>query len=287
MSVNVGAMIADQRARGLADLVGSRVDATVPIRQALVDELVGAVVSRYPQAELDVRLREGNRFDVRAGWRIFGFPARWRLPFAIEPHARLIDRPSLFLRLAEPSAAWSAARRAIGGLGLLPPFIRISDEGVALDVERLAHQRGVADLLPIVRALSFDGRDGVLWMRVEAEVPQDLPAAASGRPDADSPRGHAGRAAAPDAGSLLAHLTGARATIALRISERLANEMLATGLQGAAVRPAPTFTAPDDGGGRAPVALQTLLGWCRAVRLTFDPGSLTVSTELVVDAPAS
>ena len=104
MSINVRAMLEEQRARGLADLAGSRVDATLPIRQTLVDELVSAAISRYPQAELDVRLRDGNRLDVRAGWRIFGFPARWRLRFALEPHGRVSERPVLVLRLAEPSA---------------------------------------------------------------------------------------------------------------------------------------------------------------------------------------
>jgi hypothetical protein len=284
MTVNVRALLADQRARGLADLEGSRVDATVPIRQALVDELVGAVVSRYPQAELDVRLREGNRFDVRAGWRIFGFPARWRLPFAIEPHARLTERPVLFLRLAEPSATWSAARRAIGGLGLLPPFVRISDEGVALDLERLAQQHGVSDLLPIVRALSFDGRDDMLWMRVEAEVPRDLPAAASGRQEAGGARVQSGTAVR-DPGSLVEHLAGARATMALRISERLVNEVLETGLESAKGRPTPT--TQEDPGGRTPLDLQDLLEWCRAVRLTFEAGFLTISAEVLVGAPAS
>ena len=279
MSVDLRAMLEDQRARGLADLAGSRVDATVPIRQALVDELVNAAVSRYPQAELDVRLRDRNRLEVRAGWRIFGFPVRWRLPFALEPHAPLTERPVLFLRLAEPSAAWSAARRAIGGLGVLPAFVRISDEGVVLDLGRLAQQRGVSDLLPIVRALSFDGGDGILWMRVEAEVPPDLP-----------PAQHAVGGAGDDAGTvahdpdrLLQHLAGARITIALRISERLANEVLAAGLDG--VRTGGVAGPSSERGSTPPLAVRRLLGWCRALRVAFDGGALTITTEVLVDGP--
>jgi hypothetical protein len=288
MSNDAGAILRRQRARRFAGLAGSSVDATLPLRQSLLDELVARAVARYPQAELDVRLRDGNLLEVRAGWRIFGFPARWRLPFRIEPHANLAERPILHVRLAETSAAWSAARRAVGGLGLLPAFVRLSDEGVAIDVQQLALQRGMADLLPIVRALSFDGREGILWMRVEAEVPSPTaevpPEAPASAPPAEQPAGGSDRVPR-DPAALIAHLAGARATVTLKISEPLANELLDAGLDRARTAPA---SGPHHATDKAaPYDVQRLLGWCRALRIGFEPGAVSLVAEVVVEAPAT
>ena len=285
MPTAVAAILERQRERRFADLAGSRVDATLPVRQALVDELVATAIARHPEAELDARLLNGNRLEVRAGWRIFGFPARWRLPFIIDPHVNVAERPMLFLRLAESSAAWSAARRAIGGLGLLPSFLRISDQGVALDLRQLAQQRGYGDLLPIARALTFDGQDGILWMRVEAEVPRPSEVASSPSPPKPGEAADRASRAPRDLRGLIAHLTGARATIALKISEQLSNELLVAGLDGAKGHTAPA--TQEARSRRTPVDAQHLLGWCRDVRLAFDAGVLTVSAEVLVEAPAA
>jgi hypothetical protein len=291
VTTHVMEMVEAERARGFEGLAGSRVEGLVPVRQALVDAVL-AQVPRWPAPveALAVRIGDANRIHVSAAIRVLGFRTRVRLALRLAP---ALENGRIRLFLDDRSFMSSAVSWLGPLLGQLPGGVILHGNQITVDVQQFASRLGVADVAALLSAASFHSDEGVLWINARGDVPEGR---AGERPAAESspreavPRASEGAAeAAARAASatrelpftldqLAAWLTGARVDVDVRLSERLANELV-----GAAHADAHTRAAAASG---APAVLGQSL---RRPVLRFEQGTvrLTAGADLQPQSPAA
>jgi hypothetical protein len=250
-------MVEAERALGFEGLAGSRVEALVPVRQALVDAVL-AQVPRWPAPVegLAVRIGEGNRIHVSAAIRVLGFKTRVRLPLRLAP---ALENGSVRLFLDDRSFLSSAISWLGPLLGRLPGGVTFDGNQVVVDVQQFASRLGVQDVAALLSAASFHSDEGVLWINARADVREGRtgersPTGSSPREAAHRAPGDVGEAADRAAAAtrelpftldeLAAWLTGARVDADVRVSERLANELVAAAHADAQARAAAASGAP-------------------------------------------
>ena len=229
MGSAVAELLAEERRTGLARLAGSRLRATVPVREPLVARLISQ--ARLPSLVrgLNVRFLPGNHVIVEAEVQVLGF--RKRLEMALKVAASADPGPPRTIRLVfvERSLLSSAAGLAGPILGGLADGIGIRDGVVTVDLDTLAARAGVRDLAGHLREVAIDGQEGVLWLEIDVEVADQ----AKARPDESRSQPHDQRAER-DGGlrvqprEIAELLRGARLEVTLRVEESLANAALET-----------------------------------------------------------
>src|SRR5688572_20116937 len=167
------AVLERERAAGFRGLAGTHVEATVPITQHLVDELVAQAAAARNLGGLKLTLRAGNEIGVAVVKSVFGFDTRLAIDMRIRGPVDLASDPRLYLLVARPSITWTAISRIVIAAGLAPPGVEIARDGVAVDLRMLASRAGVADLLAPVQTVAFEGDAGVLRVRAVVDVPEE------------------------------------------------------------------------------------------------------------------
>ena len=209
-----------ERTRGFDGLAGSRIEATLPLRQAALDAALSQVRG-WPAAVdgLAVEIGDANRLLVIANVKVLGFRTPVRL------HLRLV--PSMqdgMVRLVIDDGSLMASAVALLGplLGNLPEGLVLQGRQLTVDVRRIAAQQGLDDLAGMVSRATFDSSHGVLWITIHAEAPA---------PEPSEPQvtrsSSAGNPLPFGVAELRAWLQGARVGVDVRMDERLANDLLA------------------------------------------------------------
>lgn len=209
-----------ERGRGFNGLAGSRIAATVPLRQAWLDAAL-ARVRAWPSAleSLAVEIGEANRLHLTAVVRVLGFRTPVRLQLRLAP-----TMEDGIVRLVIDDGSMMASAVALLGplLGQMPEGIVLRGRDLQIDVRRLAAQQGVGDLASMVSTVTFDSSRGVLWVAIHAAAPASEPADPRGRARATQ-----GTALPFDLAEVRAWLQGARVDVDVQMDERLANDLLA------------------------------------------------------------
>lgn len=141
---------------GLRRLRGARVSAVVPVRQAVLDEVVRLVPGLPP--DLAIALGGERHVQVRYGV----FHANGRLAPGFSGRA-----PSLTVELASQLVAWGLQRLS------LPPFVAVRGRLVHVDLTRVPALADLAPLWPHVEAVSFASIPGRLDVRLDLHVTAD------------------------------------------------------------------------------------------------------------------
>lgn len=143
-------IVRDEVARGLPHLEGARVQALVPIRQAVLDQVLRMVPGA--PADLSVSLGADRQVQVRYGV----FHANGRLTAGFTGAVPLVS-----FELASQLVAWGLQRLS------LPPFVAVRGRLVQIDLTRVP---ALADLVPLWRhvdAVTFSSAAGRLDVRVD------------------------------------------------------------------------------------------------------------------------
>lgn len=146
-------VVRDEVTRGLPHLDGARLQALVPVRQAVLDQVLRLVPGA--PADLAVELGPNRQVQVRYGM----FHANGRLAAGFTGAA-----PVVGLELASQLVAWGLQRLS------LPPFVAVRGRLVHIDLTRVP---ALADLAPLWRhvdAVTFASVAGRLDVRVEVLV---------------------------------------------------------------------------------------------------------------------
>ena len=256
-----------ERSQGLRRLKGSRVSGVVPIRQELVERLLGR---RGPGVlgDIHVTFLPANRVRVAAVVNVFGFRKQVEAVLKWPPAVDFRD-PTVRLVFVERSPLVAAASLAAPLLGRLPGGISISDGGVTVDLPTVFEKVGLADLLPHVRSLALEGAEGVLWLNLEIEVVDGPQVIRRKSRSAHSP-------ADVDAADLLDLFSGTRLSIVLRAHESLLPDFVNAGL---------ATTAREPGGVRSggSTSLASLLS---PLEIRLEQEAMVVATELRVNGSA-
>lgn len=258
-----------ERARQFDGFAGSRVDVVLPLRQAAVDAALAAV-PRWPAPleGVSVTVAPDNLLHVGIALRVLGFTTRLRLRLRLHP---TMEAGVVRLQIDDDSLVARGLTMLGPVLGQLPDGVTLEGRHLAVQVYRLATQQGAGDLVRLCTDASFTSDEGTLWVRATVRAPAE--AAPRGEPrDASTTR----PATPLPLQTLLDWLAGATADADIRVTDRLANDLLTAAL--ASVAPG------SDGGGTTPadVAVSAL----QAPVVHFEQGAVRFTTRAVLP-PAS
>ena len=150
------------------DLTGTRIAATIPVSEALVNRTISASLPPgAPVRSVAIHPEAGDRFSVRIVPKMALLPAM-TLKLLIEEQPRLPDVPILVLRLVTLSGLFGLASGAIAGM--LPPGVRLDGERIVVDVRTLAAQQGHGRLLDFLTKLHVRTDDGRVVLHVDGEI---------------------------------------------------------------------------------------------------------------------
>lgn len=286
MTTHVLQVLEAERSRRFPGLGGSRADTVLPVRQALIDEVL-ARVPRWP-APLDglhVRIAQGNRLHVGAVIRVLGFRTRVGLTLRLAP-AMENGRVRLFV---DDRSFVASALSWLGPLmGRLPEGISLQGSQIVADIVALARRQGFDDLAALVSSASFQSEEGVLWVNARVEVPESAGTGEERQPHRSSetglPGGTPGATARAAPGvppfsidELVASLAGARVDADLRLDERLVNDLVAAAHE----------HAQHTAGPGAPDVATTLARAVRRPTLRFEPGLVRIRAAADLDQPVA
>lgn len=133
---------------------GGRAALYLPLRQAVIDELLRLVPGVPP--DLAIELGDDRRVQVRYG--VFHANAR------LHPTAVLAPTPIVILELASQLVAWGLRRAP------LPPFVRIAGRQLEIHLADVPALREAAPLWRHVEQVTFDSIPGRLDVRVTLDI---------------------------------------------------------------------------------------------------------------------
>ena len=159
-----------QQAAGFQDLRDADLTLTLPISEALLNELLAeAMPQTAPLREVRVTPQAGDRFLVRARLGSSSLLLPVKLTLAIDRQPDFPDSPVLVLRL-EATGLLSLAGPALRFLNALPPGIRVEQDRLLVDLRALLEARGLSSYLDFVRELRVNAVDGRAVVSMRAAV---------------------------------------------------------------------------------------------------------------------
>lgn len=272
MSSAWAALLGEERREGFARLTGSRIRATIPLREPFVAWAIAR--ARLPSAirGLDVRFLPDSRVAVEADVQVLGFGKRLRTVLRLEDSMQA--GPPKTLRLAFVGRSFLSSAAALAGSALGGYGVEVRDGIVTIDLDALAARVGVTDLAEHLHALGVSGDEGVLWIAIDAEVIRP----SAGRLETAGNGGGSRQAGAPGdlrPEDVAAWLKGLHVEATLRIAESLANAAIAA-LAGEIRNPVPSEAAVS----RAGTDWKPLLQALPPPRLRFETGAMVVEAEI-------
>lgn len=164
------AILLNAREARFRDLAGTTINATVPVSERLLNEIVAATLPKnVPVRDVRVHPEPGNRFSVRIAPKAAFLP-QLTLKLDIERQPQFPTQPELVLRMATMGGLLGFASAAFPIASMLPPGVRLEGERIVVDLRALAHREGVLDLLELVKDLQITTEAGRLIVRVSAEA---------------------------------------------------------------------------------------------------------------------
>lgn len=256
-----------ERQAGFPDLVGSRLSARIPLRERVLNAIVGRFVARQSTVEtVELVLLPANRLHVTATMRVLGFRKSVRLPLHIQP---MIDATTGWeggVAFAERSLMSTLLSTAAPFVRALPPGITVTDSGVVVQLPQLLDRFGAGDLMPHLKGVMFETEAGTLWISATIEVREH----AGPAPPAQSVTATQGHGGQPGLtlDEIQASFHGATADVHVRVAAPLVNALVAAGLDDAAA------AIPEEA--PRPNTFARVRSWIEHHLVSFEEGAMVV-----------
>jgi hypothetical protein len=161
------------RAARFAALAGTRLSATIPITERLLNDLLAvSIPSSAPVRDVSVQPKPSNRLRISAKLTRAEFLPPMSLTLEIESQPTLPDSP-LVLRVLSLPGLMSLAGAALSISTLLPRGIKIQERRVFVDVRILLERYGYGEVVPYVESLRVTTEEGKLVLDVQLRVPAE------------------------------------------------------------------------------------------------------------------
>jgi hypothetical protein len=256
-----------ERQAGWIDLAGSRVECSVPLRQAVLDTLLSRVSLPQSIERIEVQLMPALRVRVLVTAVVFGFRKRFELRLRLAPALDCRTSPRLHVAI-ENHALLAAVLAMVGPALRWPHGVSIDHATIVVDLAPLAARHGVSDLLQQLSSVSFESDDGILWINAALAFRQVEAAATAAVPRSLE------RSPLPlEIPELLDLLDGARAVWTLRVSQDLLNALAAEALYAATSSPTEQTRPPWIG---------RLIAAVQSTQLELEAGTLIVKGRAVL-----
>ena len=152
------------------ELAGATVSGEIPITDTLLNRLIGERLQQHAQVEsVHVHPQEGDAAIIDVNTRLRLLPTL-RITARIEQQPDLPRDPTLLIRWSLPAAGPLAmlAGPVLSYLKALPPGIHVEGERAVVNVAVLLQDRGLGDVLQLLRRLAVHTRPGAFVVRFEA-----------------------------------------------------------------------------------------------------------------------
>jgi hypothetical protein len=150
-----------------SDLKGTIVDASVPVPQALINELIKAALTGNRTVEsIQASVHAQNHVSLNVKTTLLPWPLNLKLK---------LDKAVDFASYSSPKIrAWMENNRLLGSLGslfnALPPGIKLYGNQVVVDLGVFLSTPEQKRLLELVKSVSIQTEEGRLVLDVHAEV---------------------------------------------------------------------------------------------------------------------
>lgn len=167
------AFLEKQRAGGFADLKGAFLHGSVPLSEALINEIIRETApASVPRLRLT--LKDDNRvdLDLRASVPVLG-ELHLHRELTVETQIKRPGSLRLRIRIVGGSFFDRMKNSALAALasGRLPPFVTMTGSRIEIDLEEILRQQTLGrDLLPFIQSAEIEGRQGTLIVRFRLEV---------------------------------------------------------------------------------------------------------------------
>lgn len=153
-------------------LRGTRLRATVPVREAVINSFLNSEVAagRGRAKQFEIRVLEGNRLQAGVLVSIGPFLKWLRPEIAIDPAGLWSGSPGVLLTFAGAHYGAAAKLVEVFARGSLPPGVHIGNGRIAVDLGKLPSAAPFRRFFQHLKRLQFSSRTGVLWMEAEVEV---------------------------------------------------------------------------------------------------------------------
>jgi hypothetical protein len=170
MDQQLDLLLSRLRASRFSDLRGARADVTLPVSDQLLNDLIAeALPPSAPVRDLQLTSKPGNRIAVRFKLTAASFFPPIKVGLVIEGQPELPASPILMLKL-EMGGLQALAGAATRFLSGLPPWIRIVEDRVYVNIATLLAERGLAEVLEYVEQVRVTTADGAVVVAVRAGV---------------------------------------------------------------------------------------------------------------------
>ena len=185
MSVSVRQFIERQREQAYAGFVGATVHARIPIRQAVVDDMMQALLARCSPSiqHLQVIIVDHNRLEVSLVLSKWHITRHFVIDLEIEPFIDIAHAPVLRLWLPRRQRLLGTLVQLFTGFGgHLPPGIYLTSNLIEVDLGQLLYQHNLIELLRWLRFIELYGQPGLLVVEAGLAIDPLAPAGHRGQP---------------------------------------------------------------------------------------------------------
>ena len=156
------------RATNFGELAGTRIQATIPIAETLLNAFVrDTMPPNLPVREVSISPEHGNRLSVRVVPKAMFMPAL-TVKLDIERQPEIPTAPVLVLRLATMPGLLGLAAAALPQA--LPPGVRMQGEVILVDLLAMARHHGFEEVFGHLREVRVTTDQGRLILTVDAGV---------------------------------------------------------------------------------------------------------------------
>ncbi len=152
--MSVADVLRHEMQAGLPRLSGGRIVLQVPLRQPVIDHVLGLL----PGVPRDVAIAIGDERRLQVRYGVFHANAR------LQPEAARGPAPVVVLELASQLIAWGL--RSVP----LPPFVRVAGRDIEIHLADVPALREFAPLWRHVQQLAFGSTPGQLDVRVVLDI---------------------------------------------------------------------------------------------------------------------
>ena len=161
-----------RRAEGFAAFSGAAVSIRLPLREAVLTDLLRALLRPGGVVrDVSAAFGPGNRLKLTVSSISFGFVKRWNLDFDVARAVDFAQDPRLRLKLVSGGLLGFAPAKLVNALVAMPPGLTYTTGVLSIDLKALLENGAMGDLAPLVRTIGVTGESGVfifdIWLRVE------------------------------------------------------------------------------------------------------------------------
>ena len=165
------AFLKQQRDTGFTDLAGTRLAATIPVADRLLNELIARLLPPDGVVrEVVLHSREGNEIAARVRVAKGGMKLPISLMFEIESQPVLPQRPVLGLRLKSAPRLLALGGGVLRMFDMLPPGITVDGDRIYINLEALLRPYDTAQLFRYLTELSVTTSVGVVVFNLRAGI---------------------------------------------------------------------------------------------------------------------